>query len=472
MNSDSFHVDCAWVSPDNLRMYYYTAGNTRRIMLTKRESIYDSWLPGEGIDELNALGGVANPYLTPDELTIFFTGTNVPGGEGGYDIWMARREDIDLPFTDFRNVMEINSSGVDCHPCIAPEGLTLFFKSDRNGKHQLFKANRESLNSSFFYDLEPLSFFDLPGYSLSYPTLTHDGTTFYFCRRLEIGMSDIYISYYSDNTYYVDAVNGDDSNNGRSFQTPFATIQYGIDVAPEGYTILVNPGTYNERIDFKGKALTIQGLAVSDGVPVLEVPDDLAVFFADNEGPDSILKNFVIRNSNIGIFAVGSSPTIRNVTIVDNVYGIRAFVGADPDISNCIFWNNLYGDLSDCISRYSLTAAEGEGNIFSDPFFVDAANGDYHLHSERGRYWPEHHVWVLDNIKSPCIDAGNPADDPSGEPMPNGGFINMGAYGGTRYASMSEMPWPDPDVNGDGVINTLDLEELVNQWLAAAGWLE
>jgi hypothetical protein len=28
--------------------------------------------------------------------------------------------------------------------------------------------------------------------------------------------------------------------------------------------------------------------------------------------------------------------------------------------------------------------------------------------------------------------------DPSQEPMPNGGRINMGAYGGTAYASMSE----------------------------------
>ena len=104
--------------------------------------------------------------------------------------------------------------------------------------------------------------------------------------------------------------------------------------------------------------------------------------------------------------------------------------------------------------------------------FVDPDNGDYHLRSERGRYWPEHNVWVLDNATSPCVDAGDPMDDPSNEPIPNGGFINMGTYGGTRYASMSEKPWPEPDVNHDGIIDTLDLEELVNQWLAAAGWIE
>jgi hypothetical protein len=70
---------------------------------------------------------------------------------------------------------------------------------------------------------------------------------------------------------------------------------------------------------------------------------------------------------------------------------------------------------------------------------VDPDNGDYHLFSERGRYWPEQDIWVIDEVTSPCIDGGDPAVDASVEPMPNGGRLNMGAYGGTRYASMSKM---------------------------------
>lgn len=43
--------------------------------------------------------------------------------------------------------------------------------------------------------------------------------------------------------------------------------------------------------------------------------------------------------------------------------------------------------------------------------------------------------WLLERIEIYLFD---PADDPSDEPMPNGGRINVGAYGGTAYASTSE----------------------------------
>jgi hypothetical protein len=59
----------------------------------------------------------------------------------------------------------------------------------------------------------------------------------------------------------------------------------------------------------------------------------------------------------------------------------------------------------------------GTGNINADPLFVSSTNGDYHLSGP-----------------SPCIDAGNPASDYSLEPEPDGGRINMGAYGNTPEA--------------------------------------
>ncbi len=475
LNDPGAHVDYPWVSPDNLQMYYYTAnGNTRRLMITERTSINDPWLPGVGVAELNALGGVANPSLTPDELTIFFTGTSVPGGKGGYDIWTATRPDRNSPFTNAVNLTEINSAMLDAHPSISPDGLTLYFDSDRNGTSQLFKATRESLDAPFD-NIEHLSFFDSPGSSLSYPSPANDKTTLYFVRWPRNGMTDIYVSYsYEATNRYVDAVNGNDLNNGLSPETAFATVQKGIDSAEGGFNVLVYPGLYTEQISFSGKAITVRGIATSAGIPILENPGDFAVSFYHDEGTDSILKNFVIRNSFIAIFIAGGSPTISNVTVVNNKSGIEAYADSEPDISNSIFWNNTEVDLYQCQVRYSCTieADADEGNINTEPLFVDPNNGDYHLRSERGRYWPEHDIWVLDKVTSPCIDGGDPTADPSGEPMPNGGFLNMGAYGGTPYASMSEMQCFDPDVNQDGIVNSLDLAELIDEWLDAAGWSE
>ena len=271
--------------------------------------------------------------------------------------------------------------------------------------------------------------------------------------------------------FYVDAVNGDDHNNGLTPETAFASIDKGIEAAADGEVVLVYPGLYLEEINFLGKALTVQGVAVSPaGVPVLWNPDDFAVSFYSGESPDSILKNFIIKNSFMGVFIANSSPTLTNLTIVGNTYGIEAYADSEPDISNTILWDNTDGDLFECRARYSCIerGSEGEGNITDDPLFVDADNGDYHIRSERGRYWPEHDVWVLDRVTSPCVDGGEPDADILNEPMPNGGRINIGAYGGTTEASLSLSERPRPlsgkasnpypadgatDVEGDVTLN-------------------
>jgi hypothetical protein len=80
-------------------------------------------------------------------------------------------------------------------------------------------------------------------------------------------------------------------------------------------------------------------------------------------------------------------------------------------------------------------------------------------------------VWVLDDVTSPCIDGGDPNDDASAERMPNGGRVNMGAYGGSAYASMSEC-FSEADTNCDGVVNMLDFAVMADKWLQAADWAE
>jgi len=63
--------------------------------------------------------------------------------------------------------------------------------------------------------------------------------------------------------------------------------------------------------------------------------------------------------------------------------------------------------------------------------------GDYHLRSQSGRWNEETQTWMLDTVTSPCIDGGDPEMPAGHEPVPNGGTINMGAYGGTAQASKS-----------------------------------
>ena len=263
------------------------------------------------------------------------------------------------------------------------------------------------------------------------------------------------------NYFYVDAVFGNDYNVGLTPATAFATIQKAIDTAVDGDIVLVYSGLYEEEINFLGKALVVQGVALGTaGIPVLQNPGDFAVSFYSGEGPDSILKNFIIKNSFMAVFIAGSSPTISNLTIVDNMNGIEAYVGSEPDISNIIFWNNSSSDLFGCRVRYSRIndVDAGQGNINGKPLFVDPNSGDYHLRSNRGRYWYEHNVWILDRVSSPCIDRGDPRADPLDEPIPNGGRINIGAYGGTVQASMTPDPPPGQAFNPNPVNGAVEVD--------------
>ncbi|MGE5296188.1 MAG: hypothetical protein ACM3VT_15300, partial [Solirubrobacterales bacterium] len=238
----------------------------------------------------------------------------------------------------------------------------------------------------------------------------------------------------------------------------------GIDTAREGYTVAVAPGTYAESIDFCGKGVTVAGL---NGAPTLTAPDEYAVSCYSAEGPNSVLKNFVITGSDVGVFIAGSSPTIRNVTIAGNEFGIAAYAGAKPDILNCILWNNRDGDLFGCTATYSCIqeGLEGLGNLHVDPLFADTTSGDFHLLSEKGRYVAAYGLWAFDNQTSPCIDAGDPEMDVLAERTPNGARIDMGAFGGTPEASISRWPLTG-DLDQDGSVDFRDLAILAEEWLS------
>jgi hypothetical protein len=132
---------------------------------------------------------------------------------------------------------------------------------------------------------------------------------------------------------------------------------------------------------------------------------------------------------------------------------------SDIVISNCIFWNSgneiWNNDNSTIAVNYSNIRGgwPGQGNIDVEPLFVNADEGDYHLKSQAGRWNPNSHSWIRDDVMSPCIDAGDPNTPVGDEPEPNGGIINMGAFGGTQQASISLFGFRAEYARGIGTPN-------------------
>ena len=364
--------------------------------------------------------------------------------DDGDVIWINDQSTIDVSYSDIRGGW-IGTGNIDADP--------LF--TDPNGPDDIAGTEDDDLRIAIS---SPCVDAGDPNYEPGPNKKDIDGNPRVASGRVDMG------AYESQGIIYVDNQASDDSGQGNfledgSAARPFDTIQEAIDIAKDGQTILVRPGVYS-KIDFMGKAITVTG---TDGAAVIEawsidewlvVQNEDAVTFHTGEGPDSVLKNFIIRNSSMAIsLNYGSSPTIANLTIVDNDFGIAAYENSNPDISNCIFWNNRDGDLFQCEAGYSCleTEAPGVGNIQANPQFADAAGGDYHLMSEGWRWSTYEESWVYDEVTSSCIDAGDPASPLGNEPLsvPRDQnnryginlYINMGAYGGTCQASMAPPYW-------------------------------
>jgi len=73
-------------------------------------------------------------------------------------------------------------------------------------------------------------------------------------------------------------------------------IQGAIDMAVDGVTICVAPGTYFETIDFGGKAVHLLGVEGATETIIDADLDGEVVRFTNAEGPDTVLEGFTLTN--------------------------------------------------------------------------------------------------------------------------------------------------------------------------------
>jgi len=127
-------------------------------------------------------------------------------------------------------------------------------------------------------------------------------------------------------------------------------------------------------------------------------------------------RNNIITNSRSSS-AGGSGYGVNN-----ELTGTHSFV-----LQNNCFYGNAGGEYKNVQASSS--------DIKADPQYADRSSRDYHLKSKAGRW--DGKGWVTDSTSSSCIDAGYSSSDYSAEPQDNGGRINIGAFGNTKYASKS-----------------------------------
>ena len=92
-------------------------------------------------------------FLTVDGLELYFHSHNRPGGRGSFDIWMTKRETRGAPWGEPVNLgSAVNGPGLEGFPNLSPDGLKLYFGSDRSdgyGDGDIWVASRSTVGASW-----------------------------------------------------------------------------------------------------------------------------------------------------------------------------------------------------------------------------------------------------------------------------------------------------------------------------------
>ncbi|HXI55565.1 MAG TPA: PQQ-binding-like beta-propeller repeat protein [Polyangia bacterium] len=175
---------------------------------------------------------------------------------------------------------------------------------------------------------------------------------------------------------------------------------------------------------------------------------DASVGVLVRDTKDAVIKNVVVRdNSEAGVeISANGSAKLTNGTLLRNGKAVKSFgavavkntiltknqVGFYAGNSNAI--SSRFNDLYDNTTNFHATD-EGLGDFAAAVTWADMPAGDFHVMP-----------------RQPSTDRGDPEDDFSAEPMPNGGRINLGAFGGTAEAELS----PVADLPAPASVNPAD----------------
>jgi len=191
-----------------------------------------------------------------------------------------------------------------------------------------------------------------------------------------------------------------------------------IDIGGTGEVIINSIVSGNLIVDSDATAISIGGISSSQ--------------------QNGLFVNNTITNNSIGI---SKWANINNFEIVNSI-----IIGNNNDLENVPVNDVRYSNIGDAGYKGH------NGNITSNTMFINAAGGNYQLQNT-----------------SPCIDAGDPIYDYSEEPLYNGKRINMGAYGNTNLAAVSnpEIELSIQELTFDSI--RVNWSDSLNFWIQNTG---
>jgi hypothetical protein len=406
------------------------------------------YMPAENITVLNTSSNDCMPAVTADGRYLLQNSSR-PGGYGQMDLYISVREQ-DGSWSAPRNLGSvINTSGMERAASITPDGKYLLYS-----------------RSPRIYWVEIGAFLPDPNGPIENLTSGQRFSLLQCAVNYSNNGDEIVLSpgTYQEN---IDLLGKDLILRSVDPNNPSVTEETTIQGNGTKPVVMLNKNS--DQCMFKGLTITGGriGLNLQQASPRIEhcrIIDNAGHGIDMQAKSEPLISHTLIcGNGGAGIsmtpyvdidFNINNEPDLINCTVAQN--SEEGIQGGMVAMRNCIVYGNGTSQLSPVSATVTYSCIQGGydglGNIDADPLFAaltyldpnstpDDPNddllvpGDYHLKSQAGRYDPNSMDWVLDEVTSPCIDAGDPNSDVGDEPDPNGGIINLGAYGGTIQAS-------------------------------------
>jgi OOP family OmpA-OmpF porin len=180
------------ISTDGLSLYFHSdrlgGQGDKDIWVAKRRTVSDAWQQPINLGStVNTSANEFGPHLSPDGLELYFS-SDRSGGYGFYDLWVTTRASVDAEWGTPANIgNDVNSSAAETAPCISMDGLELYFSDHMDsvprtgglGSADLWVASRPNTWSAWGKPVNLGSVVNSVKAEVN-PTLSADGLILFF----------------------------------------------------------------------------------------------------------------------------------------------------------------------------------------------------------------------------------------------------------------------------------------------------
>ncbi len=166
------------LSADGLELYFGTGKlQSADIWRARRESPTEAWLPPEPVDEINSEERDTTPYLAPDGLTLYFASSR----EGAdLEIYRSIRSTRSAPWGASSLVESLNSELDDSAPQVSWDGSSLLLTRSQPGDFSTGDLFQSLFEAGSWSPPEPLSEVNSPDLAESNGILSSDGLSLFY----------------------------------------------------------------------------------------------------------------------------------------------------------------------------------------------------------------------------------------------------------------------------------------------------